>query len=382
MRMLVSCVYLFTFCALGFGANPVAFATFTGGEQGRIQVQVKINNQGPFLFLFDTGSMNVISLDLARKLGIKMTGRSTVQAFGGSIETASAIVDSITVGDLIMRSTQAVVISGGPFAEQGVEEGLGGMLGREFLSKLVAEVDYEHGTLKFFDPETFVYTGRGARVPVTVHDNGATSIPARIFGVDANLQIDSGNGTSLVLYPRFVRKHGLHSKLEAITGYGYGGLTRAMVTRAPVLKIGAFDIQNPVVHLSIDTRGIEAGPVDGNIGGSILREFTCVYDLPHRSLYLEPNTWYGKPELTDNSGLVIDSRANLHGSRVLFVYPGSPAAEAGIVAGDELKDSNGRDLTGDQWHDLLDAAPGSKVCVTVIHQGRAARPCFLLKSYL
>ncbi len=153
-----------------------------------------------------------------------------------------------------------------------------------------------------------------------------------------------------------------------------------MVTRAPVLKIGAFDIRNAVVHLSMDTHGIAEGSVDGNIGGSILREFTCIYDLPHGWLYLEPDTWFGKPELTDNSGLVIDSRGKA--ARVLFVYPGSPAAEAGIVAGDELKDSNERQLTGDEWHDLLDAVPGSNVCLTVIHQARVTRTCFVLKSYL
>lgn len=376
MVIRLTCVCLFTFSAFGFGANPVASASFIGGEQGRIQVHVKVNQQGPFLFLFDTGSLNVISLDLARKLGIKISGHSTVQAFGGRIETASALVDSMNVGDLTMEGTKAVIITGGPFREGG----LVGMLGREFLEKLVTEVDYEHGTLKFFDPETFIYAGRGARVPVTLQDNGAISIPAQIFDVDANIQVDSGNGTSLVLFPRFVRKHGLNSKLEAITGYGYGGLTRAMVTRAPLLKIGAFDIRNPVVQLSMNTHGIAEGSVDGNIGGSLLREFTCIYDLSHRLLYLEPNTWYGKPELTDNSGLVLDSRGK--SARVLFVYPGSPAAEAGIVAGDELKDSNEHDLIGDQWHDLLDAAPGSNVCVTVLHKARVTRKCFVLKSYL
>lgn len=61
-----------------------------------------------------------------------------------------------------------------------------------------------------------------------------------------------------------------------------------------------------------------------------------IYDVPHDLLYVEPNTWYGKPELADNSGLVIDSRGK--SARVLFVYPGSPAAKAGILAGDELKD--------------------------------------------
>lgn len=49
-----------------------------------------------------------------------MGGHSTVQAFGGSVETASALVDSVNVGDLTMGETQAVVISGGPFTPGGL----------------------------------------------------------------------------------------------------------------------------------------------------------------------------------------------------------------------------------------------------------------------
>jgi predicted aspartyl protease len=68
----------------------------------------------PFPFLFDTGSMNVIPRDLARKLGLKTNGHSTVQAFGGTLETASALLDSLEVGDLTMGRTQALIISADP----------------------------------------------------------------------------------------------------------------------------------------------------------------------------------------------------------------------------------------------------------------------------
>ncbi len=64
-----------------------------------------------------------------------------------------------------MQRSEVTVIGGGPFTKGG----LAGMLGREFLSKLVTEVDYQHGTLKFFDPETFAYDGGGIRLPITVH---------------------------------------------------------------------------------------------------------------------------------------------------------------------------------------------------------------------
>jgi predicted metalloprotease with PDZ domain len=83
--------------------------------------------------------------------------------------------------------------------------------------------------------------------------------------------------------------------------------------------------------------------------------------------------------LADKSGLVLDTRGAF--AKALFVYPGSPAANAGIVRGDELKDSNGRELTGDEWHDLLDGEPGSIVRATVKHQGRVANISFALRRY-
>jgi hypothetical protein len=339
-------------------------------------VQVKINGRGPFQFLFDTGSMSVLSLDLAKELDLKLGDPVTVEGFGGPAAATSAVVDSINLGDLTMDRTTLTVIDGGPF----VKGRLSGMLGREFLAPLVTEVDYEHGVLRFFDPKTFVYTGNGARLPITVHENQLMSVPARVFGNQAQIQIDSGSERSLVLFPAFVKAHRLHSDLEAVTGYGFGGMTRAMMTRAPLLEIENLTIKDPVVELSLDSTGVETGPADGNMGGPLLREFTCIYDLPHRFLYLEPNAWYGKPDLTDLSGVVLEARGRA--ARVLFVYPGSPAAAAGIVAGDELNDATGRPLSSDQWHDLLDGASGAAVDVTVTHAARERKAHFALKRYL
>ncbi len=312
---------LLCYC-LAQAATPVASLNFKGGEQGRILIEVKINDGGPFPFLFDTGSINIISVDLANQLGAKITGKRTVAAFGGSVETGSAILDSIKLGELSMGRTEIVAIRGGPFT-QGE---LMGMLGWEFLSKLVVESDYERGKLNFYDPQTYVYTGHGVRVPITLGGINMLNIPGTVFGSTAALQLDTGSEAPLILFPKFVASHHLQSKLQAITGYGYGGLTRAMVTRAPAMTVGSYAIKSPIVHLSLDAGGIESGASDGSIGGPLLRQFTCVFDVPHNSFYLEPNRWFGKEELTDRSGLVLDTRGD--SAKVLFVYPGSPAAKS------------------------------------------------------
>jgi hypothetical protein len=358
--------------------TPVASATFEGGEQGRILVQAKINGKGPYPFIFDTGSVNILSLDVANQLGITVSGKQQIDAFGGSVESASAVLESITVGDVTMSRNEVLVIGGGPFTNGGPV----GFLGWQFLLKLVVEVDYQHGVLNFYNPETYTYPGLGARVPVTTSGN-LILIPARIYGQPASIELDSGNENSaLVLFRRFVAEHQLHSNIQAITGYGFGGLTRAMVTRAPALVIGDLEIRSPLVHLSVDTSGVEGGnfDIDGNLGAPILREFTCIYDLPHKAVYLEPNTWFNKPELDDHSGLVLDTRRAV--AEVLYVYPGSPAAQAGITAGDQLAAGNGKGLPEDQWHDSLDAPPGTVVYIQVNHHGQRRKISLTLRSYL
>ena len=98
--------------------------------------------------------------------------------------------------------------------------------------------------------------------------------------------------------------------------------------------------------LSTDNDGIESGTADGNIGGQLLREFTWTFDLPHGALFVEPDNWYNKPELADTSGLVLDTRGD--SPKVLFVSPGSPAADAGISQGDTMHEPSGKTLTGEQ----------------------------------
>jgi Aspartyl protease len=362
--------------ALARAADPVASIDFSGGEQGRILVQAKVNDQGPFPFIFDTGSVNILSLDLAKRLGITVSGKHTMGAFGGPVVGGSAVVDSIQLGGVTMGRTELFVLGGGPFQKGGPV----GFVGWEFLAKLVVEIDYEHGKLNFYAPETFAYTGHGVRVPLAVHAHNLLVIPGEVFGSKAEIQLDSGSESALVLFPNFVHKHRLHSDLVAITGYGFGGVTRAMVTRAPNLGIAGLEIKSPIVHLSLDAGDIAPGASDGNMGGPLLREFTCVYDVPHQAFYLEPNAWFGKPELTDRSGLVADTRGGP--AKVLYVYPGSAAANAGISAGDELSDAAGQPLTNEQWHDLFDAAAGTTVRVTVKHAGRPRGVELTLGNYL
>lgn len=67
---------------------------------------------------------------------------------------------------------------------------------------------------------------------------------------------------------------------------------------------------------------------------------------------------------------------------MLYVYPGSPAAKAGITPGDRLTADNGKGLTNDQWHDSLDAPPGAVVYLQTNHKGQIRKVSLTLRDYL
>lgn len=125
-----------------------------------------------------------------------MSGNQKVNAFGGAIETASATIGSIQMGDfktsdtVTLPHTQITVIGGGPFTPGGPV----GFLGWEFLQHLVVEVDYEHGRLNFYDPATYTAPEAATRLPITLKGNFVV-IPARVYGHAAALELDSGTRT-------------------------------------------------------------------------------------------------------------------------------------------------------------------------------------------
>ena len=69
----------------------------------------------------------------------------------------------------------------------------------------------------------------------------------------------------------------------------------------------------------------------------MLRRFTVTFDLPHRRIFLQPNSHLGEPFRDNESGLSLLAKGvNFHRFEVDGVEAGSPAAAAGIREGDVL----------------------------------------------
>lgn len=89
-----------------------------------------------------------------------------------------------------------------------------------------------------------------------------------------------------------------------VVGWGVGGKATGRIARGGELKIGSVVIDDPVLELSLATRGAGADKhIAGNIGGGILNRFTVTLDYAHQRMYLKPNEAYGTPMTYDRSGM-------------------------------------------------------------------------------
>src|SRR5438105_5679802 len=70
-----------------------------GGVQPLILLPVRVNGEGPFEFILDTGAgTSLLSSDLAKKLNLKIISTKEGQGAGGKISVSLAKVDSLALG--------------------------------------------------------------------------------------------------------------------------------------------------------------------------------------------------------------------------------------------------------------------------------------------
>jgi S1-C subfamily serine protease len=140
-------------------------------------------------------------------------------------------------------------------------------------------------------------------------------------------------------------------------------------------------VVRPITVLSTDTVGTESSTtVAGNIGLRILRQFNVVFDGPHGKMYLEKNANYGKPDIFNRAGLMLNyDPDNL---KIMTVVPGSPGAKAGLKEQDVITQLNGKPPTDETMKSAFTRPVGTVLHLTVRHDGKARPLTLVLKNVL
>jgi hypothetical protein len=348
--------------------------------EGGLIFKMKINGQGPFPTVFDTGGVNIVSTAFAKRLGLKIEETPLhFGAIGGATTAHTAHVNTLTIGDLTVRDQTFYVLdipsdSGDPEM----------IVGWELMRRFAVRVDFEHNQITFLDGPHFHYTGSGAAVPLILHkDSNGAEIRAEVDGIPGVFTLDTGNQIGLFLNSGFVQEHHLVATLGAhyrgYNGRGFGGPSpEAWFTRLHTLRLGDLDIANPVVRLQTQPDGPYTNA--GNIGQSILNRFTLTVDCMRAVMYLEKNDNWAKPEVFNRAGLILDPIDGV--DTVMTVLAGSTGEASGLQPGDRITNINGETPSDNPNDPIFNKPVGTVLHLTVNRNGTAQAYDVTLKDVL
>jgi hypothetical protein len=281
---------------------------------------------------------------LARELGVQPEGALQGRGVGEKSEDVGLVkLQTLQVGGATLSNQLFAVFPMESFSTvEGVAEN--GMIGFEVFKRFVTKVDYEHGMLTLTVPSAFAYHGDGTVVPFKFNDH-IPQVDGEIDGIPGQFDIDTGSRSSLDLMGPFVEKNDLvkhyNAKIEAVTGWGVGGASRSLVTRAKVLRLGSVEIKGPVTHLSLQKKGSFSGQyVSGNVGAGVLKRFNITFDYPHQQLIFERNANDTNADTFDRSGMWLNQTDGAF--EVVDVIAGGAASNAGLKVGDKIEAIDGQ----------------------------------------
>jgi hypothetical protein len=252
------------------------------------------------------------------------------------------------------------------------------------MRRFAVRIDSEHNQITFLDGPHFHCTGSGTAIPLILRKDGnGAEIRAEADGIPGIFTLDTGNQIGLFLNSSFVQEHHLVAVLGAhyrgYNGRGFGGPSpEAWFARLHTLRIGDLDIANPVVRLQTQPDGPNANA--GNIGQSILQRFTLTVDCMRGVMYLEKNDNWGKVEVFDRAGLILNPVNGV--DMVMTVLSESPGEASGLKPGDSITAIDGQSPSVDPNDPIFNQPVGTVLHLTVSRNGRVQIYDVTLKDVL
>jgi hypothetical protein len=206
------------------------------------------------------------------------------------------------------------------------ERNVGGILGTGLFDRFAVSIDYDRGRLRLLDPAA---QGKDAGQAVAVEWRaGPPVVTATIEGAtrgrtEARLCVSLAERKALIL----------------------GSRARTTTDSRVSLGIGPFRLDR--------LAGFEAevpSGCDGVLGNGFLRRFRVTFDRRRQRLYLSPSELLDVPYDYDLTGLTIV--ANGRTFAIGLVEYETPAASAGLRAGDVLVEIDGRSVAGGDLREL------------------------------
>jgi len=260
-------------------------------HDNRILVEVRLEGQGPFTMIFDTGGGNIMTPECRRRLGLASAGTESTSGAGEKrIDAGITRVARMQVGALVMRDQDFRIVDLGEIRRACRFPRLDGVVGRELLERAHASVDFDRGVLRLTEPSGDSATRPVDAVSIELAD-GMPVVDGHIEGVPARMIIDTGDRSNLTLFRSFAASSGLDTLFaggaEIPTGIGIGGPIPGRVATLSSVEFGPLHERGIVARLpSTRAGGFATNPLAGSIGLGLLRNYNLEIDYRNRYIAL------------------------------------------------------------------------------------------------
>lgn len=263
-----------------------------GGAQPLILLPVKVNGQGPFEFILDTGAgTSLLSSELAKQLAVKIVGSKEGQSAGGQVSVSLAKVDSFAVGEAKMDEIDVGIVDLSHIAKT-IGAKIDGDLGYNFLKHFRIAIDYRECEIRLDDPKRAENFGGPAETEIAMR-LASPAKPLILVDVFANgrgpfqFAIDTGTSTTAIT-PELAKELGVACRPigPATTGGAHVDVTAGVLQS---FQVGGAKTDNMSVvvadFFAMLSQAIGA-KLDGIVGYNFLRNYKVVIDYPNELLSL------------------------------------------------------------------------------------------------
>lgn len=317
--------------------------------------------------LFGSAKVDAIKLNYSSKMAV---GGPDGQPVMSDVSTGAML----KIPNLTLTNQMIVVLPHDPNRSRQFEE-QDGIIGFSLFAHLIVAINYEQQYMIITQPGTVDLTKAGQAVPVEVRDNriflkaavqleNGTTVPGEFV-------VDTGNRNALMLNPGKNSSLTLPVKTIPCIACGLTGKSQWKMGRLNSFTIGDYQIGNVLASFNDGTAVAPPWEKEGNLGNQILGRFHLTFDLSGNKIYFMKNNLYAEPFDFNLAGLQVE-RTEDKNLAVYHVVPGSPAAKAGVAAGDKILSVNKKPvskITRDEFENELEKN-GKKVSVVLEHSGK------------
>lgn len=358
-----------------------------------IIIKLKINDQGPFNFILDTGVGLMIITEPNLIDSINLTSKRSIKIPGlGEGEDAEAYISSILKIDipgLESYDVSAAILKKDHFnLSNYAGMPIDGLLGYEFFANMAVKINFADSTLNVCRPHDLRPFRKSNSIPISVEQRKPYIQTKVTFPngnkVDEKMVIDIGAGHPISI-ENMIKNNGLPAKyIPANLGVGLNGPIDGFISRVKEVDVGKFKIKDVLASFPDDSKSqiVTSVPRDGNLGLGILKRFDVIFDYPDNVLYLKKGPLFDEPFEHDMSGLEYYATGNFLHIIIGRVEPGSAGDLIGLEKGDEIMSINFKPvakMTLEEIDSIFKSRDGRGILLEIFHDHRYDKVILTLK---